>query len=453
VTASRLRAVADVGATMLDAIGDDGRVLAPLVSRVASELDAVCTVWLLDPADRSLSVAYTQHEDAVRAELAAGVEAHLDGPPALAAWTGESGGEVAVWSPLVVRGRILGVLAASTAARQGLPPVADGGFGADDVAFVEAVTAAAAVALDGARLFTDSMTMLEDLRRQSELLDHISDSIVSCDGDGRILGWNAGAERLYGYAAGDAVGCDLFALLATTFFTGEGNAISHDELAAHLAQTGRWDGELRERAVDGTALTVLSSITDLAVAGGGTAGLVVVSRDVSRQRREEHLALHDALTDLPNRRMLVNRLYEALVRKGRGSGLLAILFLDLDRFKPINDAHGHAVGDVVLVETAARLTGAVRQTDLVARLGGDEFVAVLEEAGKEDNVRTVVDRVTEALAGPIGILAVPVSASIGVVLVADLPATPMNPEALLQAADTAMYEAKRTGCGSWYVTF
>src|SRR5207244_653331 len=127
--------------------GDDGRVLAPLVTRVATELDAVCTVWLVDPDDRSLSVAYTQHEDDTRAELAAGAVAHLDGGTA---WSSGSGDRIVVWSPLAVRGRTLGVLAASTSAstavRRGLLPVpraTTGSFDADDIAFVEAITAAA----------------------------------------------------------------------------------------------------------------------------------------------------------------------------------------------------------------------------------------------------------------------------------------------------------------------
>jgi diguanylate cyclase (GGDEF)-like protein len=199
----------------------------------------------------------------------------------------------------------------------------------------------------------------------------------------------------------------------------------------------------------------MSSFTDLSVAGGGSAGLIVVSRDVSRQRREEHLALHDALTDLPNRRMLVNRLYEALARKTRGGGLLAVLFLDLDQFKPINDTYGHAVGDEVLIETACRLTGAVRQTDLVARLGGDEFVAVLEEAGKEDNVRTVLERIQDALKSPMsvadGTRSLSVAASVGAVLVGELAGEPVNPERLIEAADAAMYEAKRVRSGSMIV--
>jgi diguanylate cyclase (GGDEF)-like protein len=147
-----------------------------------------------------------------------------------------------------------------------------------------------------------------------------------------------------------------------------------------------------------------------------------------------HRALHDPLTGLPNRALFVDRLRLALNRLGRTRTCLAVLFLDLDGFKGINDTLGHAAGDQFLVEVAHRLCGVLRGGDTAARLGGDEFVVLCEDVGGPAEARLIAGRVVEEVPGGV---------SVGVALACDV----QDPEALLRAADASMYAAKRAGGG------
>nr|WP_240947635.1 sensor domain-containing diguanylate cyclase [Planosporangium mesophilum] len=281
-------------------------------------------------------------------------------------------------------------------------------------------------------------------------MEYISDALIACDSERRIVNWNAGAERVYGYPQGEALGCDVFALLATQFYTVSGVALPLEEVFEQVANVGQWHGELHERRADGAPLTVMCSLTSRGGPADGDTGVVLVNRDVTDQRREEHRALHDALTGLPNRRLLTNRLYDALARRHRTGSALAVLFVDLDKFKPINDTYGHAAGDEVLMVMAQRLTEVVRHSDTVARLGGDEFVVVVEEAGTQENIRYITRRVVESLAEPIDVGGpkVEVRASIGVAVVnAPQGGGEIAPDTLIGIADEAMYEAKHNHSG------
>jgi diguanylate cyclase (GGDEF)-like protein/PAS domain S-box-containing protein len=449
IAVQRLRALVAVAGAMLDSVGNERRMLSIVVDGVAETLGAAATAWILPVDAGAPAESFSQHPADVAERLVAAAADHVSDstsaryvPMDALRPDGLSG---AIVAPMVFRGRLFGALAVTRAA-------AAEAFSADDIDFVDALAAAAAATINNARVVGDSAAILEDLRRQGELLDHISDAIVACDADNLIVSWNAGAERLYGYGAADAVGCDLFALLATHFFTADGVPLGRDVIDAELDENGRWGGELRERRADAAPLTVMASITRVTGPDGERQGLVVVNRDVSEQRREEHRALHDTLTDLPNRRMLVNRLYDALARSYRTGGPLAVLFVDLDKFKPVNDTHGHAAGDELLRVTAQRLSHAVRHSDLVARIGGDEFVAVLEDAGSAENVRQVTQRIINAVSEPvtIGDKTVSVHASLGAVFVDDPQRNESDPDQLIEAADAAMYKAKREGLGVWF---
>jgi diguanylate cyclase (GGDEF)-like protein/PAS domain S-box-containing protein len=261
-----------------------------------------------------------------------------------------------------------------------------------------------------------------------------------------VVSWNAGAERVYGYSNAEATGCDLFALLCTEFLTNDEVGVPREEVL-RLAAEGGWQGESRERRSDGASIITMASLTGR-LDRDGRMELSLVNRDITAQRREEHEALHDALTGLPNRRMLTLRLYDAYARACRHSRPLAVLFIDLDGFKPINDTYGHAAGDEVLKAVAVRLTGAVRGTDTVARIGGDEFVVVLQETGTRASVTEVTRRILDSVAEPVevGTTSVQVLASIGIAHVME-PNVDIAADELLDAADLAMYEAKRQRLG------
>lgn len=261
-----------------------------------------------------------------------------------------------------------------------------------------------------------------------------------------MVSWNAGAERVYGYSNAEAAGCDLFALLCTEFLTADEIPVSREDVL-RMAAEGGWQGESRERRSDGAALVTMASLTGR-LDRDGRLELILVNRDITAQRREEHEALHDPLTGLPNRRMLTLRLYDAYARACRYQRPMAVLFIDLDGFKPINDTYGHAAGDEVLKAVASRLTAVVRVTDTVARIGGDEFVVVLSETGPRDSVTEVTRRILDSVAEPveIGTTSVQVLASIGVAHTME-PNLDVAADDLLDAADLAMYEAKRQRLG------
>ncbi len=168
------------------------------------------------------------------------------------------------------------------------------------------------------------------------------------------------------------------------------------------------------------------------------------AKDVSDRVWMERQALHDPLTKLPNRLLLMDRARHALTRLGRGGGLVALLFVDLDRFKTVNDTFGHALGDRLLVSLGERLAGLMRDGDTIARLGGDEFVILAEELRTDTDALAVAERVLRALREPFSIDSSEVSvlASIGVSVSHD---PHCDPEALLREADVAMYRAKRSG--------
>ncbi len=181
-------------------------------------------------------------------------------------------------------------------------------------------------------------------------------------------------------------------------------------------------------------------------------GIVLTARDVTERedlRRDlAHRATHDDLTGLPNRALFNDRLQHALARRPTGNALdRAVLFLDLDRFKTVNDSLGHQAGDDALREVAARLTACVRSGDTVARLGGDEFVVLLEDMAGLATVEEIADRILAAVAQPLalGAAEMRLTASLGIAM----SRPDVSPEELLREADGAMYSAKRSGTGHW----
>ncbi len=190
------------------------------------------------------------------------------------------------------------------------------------------------------------------------------------------------------------------------------------------------------------------SITEVRDPNGAVIRYVAVSNDLTGIWREDehvrHLAFHDALTDLPNRALLMERLNHQIALALRENRKLALLFLDLDGFKLVNDTLGHNVGDSVLKEVARRLLGLVRHTDTVARLGGDEFVIILDNPESRSEIENIAGRVVAAVNRPInfGPKFAQVGTSIGISV---FRADGNTPSELIKSADTAMYSVKGAG--------
>lgn len=176
-------------------------------------------------------------------------------------------------------------------------------------------------------------------------------------------------------------------------------------------------------------------------------GFVTTYLDVTEQRRQQaliaHLAHHDPLTDLPNRVLMLDRLSQALARVKRGD-VMALFYLDLDRFKPVNDTYGHAIGDALLVEVAKRFKTATRETDTVARVGGDEFVVLQSGVRLVSDIEVLADRLVQSISGEyrIGGHGVEIGVSIGIAIA---PVDGFDPDELMKKADKALYRCKSRG--------
>jgi diguanylate cyclase (GGDEF)-like protein/PAS domain S-box-containing protein len=283
-------------------------------------------------------------------------------------------------------------------------------------------------------------------------------SMIATDLDGTITVFNTGAERMVGYEAGDAVGHDLAELLhdAEELRSRAGSgAEGFAALLVVVADRGAETGDWLYRHRDGTLLTVSVAVTPLLVRGGSPRGYLCVGVDVTAARRRErelgsaaeeaaHRAAHDPLTQLPNRALLLDRLHRAVATQRRHHRLAGLLYLDVDGLKAVNDAHGHAAGDALLVEVARRLTESLREGDLCARLGGDEFAVLAEDLHDAAELDRVAGRIQSLLSGspvtlPSGVTA-PASASIGATVTTD---TDTDAGHVLERADAAMYRAKQ----------
>lgn len=270
----------------------------------------------------------------------------------------------------------------------------------------------------------------------TELLDLMPDALCVVDADGVLLYASAAFERILGYPRDAVLGRRVFDLVHPA------DRDATREQAGRLMQ-GTGERHFRNRYLhrDGHAVDLLWSAQWLPAYGVR----VGVAREVSELRRVEqeleHRANHDALTGLVNRHRIGELLDHALADAARTGAALALLYLDLDGFKAINDVHGHEVGDRVLVDVARRLKAGLRQGDTVARIGGDEFVAILPgcDAGA---ARALVDTVTQQMVAPFALRegALTLRASVGM---AAFPADADCAQDLLHHADTAMYAAKR----------
>ena len=272
------------------------------------------------------------------------------------------------------------------------------------------------------------------------------EGIVITDAQGRIESVNPAFTQITGYTAEEAIGQTPRMLKSNHH-----DAAFYQEMWRAIESTGQWRGEIWNRRKGGEVF--LESQTIQRIEGeDGDKKYVAVFNDITEQRRKdkhiEHLAFHDSLTGLANRSLLADRMKQAIALANRSGGSVAVMLVDLDNFKNVNDSFGHDQGDELIKVVAARLQKEVRTTDTVARLGGDEFVLVLQPCGRPDEIALIAERIISEIAMPIELsgLSLRVGASIGIAV---YPSDGMDPASLMKIADTAMYEAKAVVKGTY----
>ena len=282
------------------------------------------------------------------------------------------------------------------------------------------------------------------------VFSHAREGILITDADGRIVEVNATFSTITGYSRAAALGKEPRQLLDS----GRQGDDFYATLNATLNSTGSWSGELWSRRENGEPFAELRTVSVVCDKSGSVRNYVTLFSDISaikaHQRQLEHIAHFDALTGLPNRVLLADRLQHAMAQCQRRNQSLAVAFLDLDGFKAVNDLHGHAMGDRLLVALSNRMRDALRDGDTLSRIGGDEFVAVLVELEAPDDCEPVLQRLLRAAADAVQIdgTTLQVSGSVGVTI---YPQDGADADLLLRHADQAMYLAKQSGKNRYHL--
>ena len=290
----------------------------------------------------------------------------------------------------------------------------------------------------------------EELRLASSIYLASGEAMFVTDEDNRIVTVNPAFTRLTGYEPYEVIGQDPKML-----GSGRNDKTVYIAMWQSLAATGQWQGEIWNRRKNGEEFAEWLTITTIRNEQGQLHRRIALFSDITEKKQAEEIiwqqANYDTLTGLPNRRLFRDRLRQELRRAQRGHKPMALLCIDLDRFKEVNDALGHDAGDLLLVEAAQRILGCVRDADTVARIGGDEFTATLPGLGDPNAIERVAQAIALALSEPFTLPGevIFVSASIGIAL---FPDDAGDMESLLKNADQAMYAAKAAGRNgySWF---
>lgn len=281
------------------------------------------------------------------------------------------------------------------------------------------------------------------LRLWASVLQQSTEGIVICDQQRRIVAVNPAFETITGFTSQEAIG-----RTPAILHSGLQDRSFYERMWQDVRTSGQWRGEIWNRRKDGRVYVQWMALTAVHDPSERVTHYVSIFSDITQRKdaeeRMRHLSEHDALTDLPNRIVLQHRLDQLIDLARRSGQRIAVLFLDLDRFKSVNDSLGHEAGDRLLQIVAQRLQGAVRQSDTVSRLGGDEFVILLNDVRSIEDAlrlgRMLLKRISEPMR--IGEHELSISASIGLCL---FPEHGDRSDDLLRNADAAMYEAKSGG--------
>jgi diguanylate cyclase (GGDEF)-like protein/PAS domain S-box-containing protein len=351
------------------------------------------------------------------------------------------GGRSVLVVPLSIQSEVRGLLVACSPSE----------VSAEVAGSFEALGLQVSLAVEGASLAADLHRRESEARFRS-LVAHSSDLITVLDAEGIVTYQSPSIERVLGYRVDEVEGTRFESLLGKADRPLLGQVIAGDGGGGNL-DAHTFECALKHR--DGTSLKFEVQHTDL-LQDEHVRGIVLNSRDVSERKAFEeqlaHQAFHDPVTNLANRALFSDRVEHALMRSQRGFPDIAVVFIDLDDFKTVNDSLGHAAGDHVLQEVARRLRIAVRPTDTVARFGGDEFAVLLEDVNDSAIAADAAARILHALEIPLEIDGKQVfpRASIGICLIDRTTEAPQAAE-LLRNADVAMYMAKRDSKGSYRV--
>ncbi len=288
------------------------------------------------------------------------------------------------------------------------------------------------------------------LQLAASVFDHAREGIFITDPRGTILDVNASFTRITGYSREEAIGQNPRLLQSDL----QQSAL-HAALWRALTTQGHWSGEIWNQRKNGELYAHLQTVSAVRDAHGTTQQYVALFSDnttlKAHQSHLEHMAHFDALTHLPNRLLLADRLQQAMAHAQRRGDQLAVVYLDLDGFKAVNDRYGHGVGDQLLIAIANAMKGALREGDTLARIGGDEFVAVLVELEGAESCVPLLARLLQAAAAPVvlGALTLQCTASMGVSFYPQ--ELEMEADQLLRQADQAMYQAKLAGKNRYHV--
>lgn len=296
---------------------------------------------------------------------------------------------------------------------------------------------------------TDEKKRNDELALAAVVFKNAREGIVITDQNGLIVDVNAGYCRISGYDRSECVGQN-----AGFWRSGQHDSEFYAAMYQELNLNGFWSGTIWNRGRNGGLIPILMQITAIAGVGGSVGQYVGICTEITEmieyQDRLSDLAFHDLLTGLPNRSLLAEQIKHAIASSKRDGRILAVAYMDLDNFKPINDTYGHAEGDRLLVQVAKRMSGALRDVDTIARIGGDEFVCLLPDLTDEVDAKLILGRLSASFEEPIWVgnanfgEYVTISSSIGVVFTKG---EEVDPDTLLRQADQLMYRAKRLGGG------
>jgi diguanylate cyclase (GGDEF)-like protein/PAS domain S-box-containing protein len=299
------------------------------------------------------------------------------------------------------------------------------------------------------RDISERVIVEEQQRQAASVFSHAHDGILICDANKRIVDVNPAFTHVTGYDRDEALG-----QTPRIMNSGRQTPSFYQAVWSSVNARGFWEGEIWNRRKNGEVYPAWLTISTIADASGAISRYIGVFSDITavkaQQEKLERLAHFDALTQLPNRVLLADRIAQAIAHASRSRSLVGICYLDLDGFKPVNDNFGHSAGDQVLVEIAGRLKDTIRGSDSVARLGGDEFVVLVTGIASALECQQAVGRLLKAISAPIQVKdqTITLGASIGVTL---YPKDGADADTLLRHADQAMYAAKQAGRNRYHM--